>query len=76
MLQIMMEDMNNVISDDIRYNFKKWIDEGGEYSIDKHLAQYSRTLEIRLNNDKSKDTHVCFKYNHVVIEGEVQNDSI
>ena len=76
MMQIVMENMNHVISDEIRLAFTKWINEGGDYEKDVFLPRYTRTLQIRLHDDKSQQTHVCFKYNQVMIEGENINDMI
>jgi hypothetical protein len=76
MMQIVMEDMNHVLTQEIREGFSKWINEGVDYEHDEELYQYNRTLQIRLYNDKSKETFVCFKYNHVVVEGKVQQPDV
>ena len=73
LLQVAMEDMNHVLDEETRNGMFKWIEEGGDYIKDIQLPQYTRTMQIRLHDNKSLETFVCLKYNHVISDDKSVN---
>ena len=67
-MQVMMEDMWHVIKQELRDQIQQYVDTGKTVEYELPLPRYSRTLQVRLYNDKSKESFVCFKYNKRVEE--------
>lgn len=67
-MQVMMEDMWHVIKPELRDLVQKYIDYGESVEYDLPLPRYTRTLQVRLYNEKDKDSFICFKYNRVTVE--------
>lgn len=67
-MQVMMENMWHVIRQDLRDQIQEYIKTGKTVKYDLPLPRYTRTLQVRLYNDKNIESFICFKYNKQVDE--------
>lgn len=68
LMQIATMELSNIITKDVKKLLQNWIDTGETTEKDIPLAQYGRTMLIRLYNDKKANTFINLKHNKVNVK--------
>ena len=68
MFQLASHNMTHVITDQVRIDITKYINDGTEVEKDISLPLYSRVLEVRLYNDRNKECNFNLKHRVVAFD--------
>jgi hypothetical protein len=76
LIQLSQLNLEHVLTEEMHHHIQTFIKTGKSYDEILDLPQYSRTLEIHLENDKRQQTYINIKFNKIRIEGEGDKNPI